>query len=88
MGEIKMTDQQIKDLILEIVADIAPDADLTNIKPDVRLREQIELDSMDFLDIIMELRKRYKIDVPEEDYMKLATLDGCVEYLMPHLKDR
>ena len=88
MGEIKMTAQQIKDLILEIVADIAPDADLTNIKPDVRLREQIELDSMDFLDIIMELRKRYKIDVPEEDYMKLATLDGCVEYLTPHLKDR
>ncbi|HNY13137.1 MAG TPA: acyl carrier protein [Candidatus Wallbacteria bacterium] len=83
-----MTDQQIKDLILEIVADIAPDADLTNIKPDVRLRDQIELDSMDFLDIIMELRKRYKIDVPEEDYMKLATLDGCVEYLRPHLKDR
>lgn len=83
-----MTAQQIKDLILEIVADIAPDADLTNIKPDVRLREQIELDSMDFLDIIMELRKRYKIDVPEEDYMKLSTLDGCVEYLTPHLKDR
>ncbi|HOD40497.1 MAG TPA: acyl carrier protein [Candidatus Wallbacteria bacterium] len=83
-----MTDQQIKDMILEIVADIAPDADLSNINPDVRLREQIELDSMDFLDIIMELRKRYKIDVPEEDYMKLSTLNGCVEYLRPHLKDR
>jgi acyl carrier protein len=83
-----MTDQQIKDMILEIVADIAPDADLSNIDPQVRLREQIELDSMDFLDIIMELRKRYKIDVPEDDYMKLSTLDGCVEYLRPHLKDR
>jgi acyl carrier protein len=83
-----MTDQQIKDMILEIVADIAPDADLSNINPDVRLREQIELDSMDFLDIIMELRKRYKIDVPEDDYMKLSTLNGCVEYLRPHLKDR
>lgn len=83
-----MTDQQIKDMILEIVADIAPDADLSNINPEVRLREQIELDSMDFLDIIMELRKRYKIDVPEDDYMKLSTLNGCVEYLRPHLKDR
>ena len=83
-----MTDQQIKDMILEIVADIAPDADLSNIDPQIRLREQIELDSMDFLDIIMELRKRYKIDVPEDDYMKLSTLDGCVEYLRPHLKDR
>lgn len=83
-----MTDQQIKDMILEIVADIAPDADLSNIDPQIRLREQIELDSMDFLDIIMELRKRYKIDVPEDDYMKLSTLDGCVEYLRSHLKDR
>lgn len=83
-----MTDQQIKDMILEIVADIAPDADLGDIKPDVRLRDQIELDSMDFLDIIMELRKRYGIDVPEEDYMKLSNLNGCVEYLRPHLKDK
>lgn len=83
-----MTDQEIKNVILEIVADIAPDADLSNIKPDIRLREQIELDSMDFLDIVMELRKRYAVDVPEDDYMKLSTLDGCVEYLRPHLKNR
>ena len=40
---------------------------------------------MDFLDIVMELRKRYKIEVPKEDYPRLATLDGCVEYLGPKL---
>ena len=42
---------------------------------------------MDFLDIVMELRKRYKLQVPEEDYPELATLDGCVTYLEPRLQD-
>jgi acyl carrier protein len=44
--------------VLDIIADIAPDEDLSNVKPDVRLRDQLQLDSMDFLDIVMELRKR------------------------------
>ncbi len=56
---------------------------MNNIKPEVRLREQLELDSMDFLDIVMELRKKYGIEVPEADYPKLATLDSCAEYLLP-----
>ena len=41
------------------------------------------MDSMDFLDVVMELKKRYKIEVPTEDYMKLATLKSCIEYLGP-----
>ena len=80
-----MTKDEIKKLITEIIADIAPDEDLSSLKPDVRLRDQLQLDSMDFLDIVMELRKRYKVEVPKEDYPKLATLDGCVEYLGPKL---
>jgi acyl carrier protein len=83
-----MTDNDIQKVILGIISDIAPDEDLSNVKPDVRLRDQLDLDSMDFLDIIMELRKRHKVEVPEEDYMKLATLDGCVEYLRPKLAAR
>jgi acyl carrier protein len=43
----------------------------------------MQLDSMDFLDIVMELRKRHGIEVPEADYLKLATLDSCGEYLAP-----
>jgi len=42
---------------------------------------------MDFLDIIMELRKRYGIEVPEDDYVNLATLDGSVAYLEPRMKE-
>lgn len=81
-----MANQQVKDIILEIIAVVAPDADLSDIKSDVRLRDQLDMDSMDFLDIVMELRKRYKIEVPKEDYPKLASLDSCVDYLGPKLQ--
>ena len=78
-----MTKDETKQVVLEIIADIAPDEDISNLKSDVRLRDQMQLDSMDFLDIVMELRKRYGIEVPEADYMQLATLDSCANYLEP-----
>lgn len=78
-----MTSEECKKLVLDIIADIAPDEDLTNLKSDVRLRDQLQLDSMDFLDIVMELRKRHGIEVPEADYMQLASLDSCATYLTP-----
>jgi acyl carrier protein len=81
-----MTREQIKTVVLAIVAEIAPDEDLSDIKSDVPFRDQVELDSMDFLDIVMELRKRYGIEVPEDDYQELATLDGSVAYLEPRMK--
>ena len=81
-----MVDQQIKKIVMDIIAIIAPDADLSNVKSDVQLRDQLDLDSMDFLDIVMELRKRYKIEVPKEDYPNLETLDSCVSYLRPKLE--
>jgi acyl carrier protein len=82
-----MTKEEIKAVLMEIVAEIIPDEDLTNLKGDIPIREQVELDSMDFLDIIMELRKRYSIEVPEDDYMQLATIDSSVAYLEPRMRD-
>jgi len=81
-----MTIDEIRDVILEIIQDIDDEADLDNLDPSEALRDQLDLDSMDFLDIVMELRKRYQIQIPEEDYPQLATLDSCVNYLMPRLK--
>ena len=78
-----MTKDDVKQVVLDIIADIAPDEDLSHLKPDVRLRDQMQLDSMDFLDIVMELRKRHGIEVPEAEYAQLATLDSCAEYLTP-----
>ena len=83
-----MTQDEVRKIILDIIHDIAPDEDLSDVKGDVRLRDQLDLDSMDFLDIVMELRKRYKIEVPEDDYMELATLDGCVTYLTPKFEQQ
>ena len=81
-----MTKEDCKQVVLDIIAEIAPDEDLSNIKPDVRLRDQLDLDSMDFLDIVMELRKQHGIEVPEEDYARLESLDSCAEYLTPKFK--
>ena len=78
-----MTKDETKQVVLDIIADIAPDEDISNLKGDVRLRDQMQLDSMDFLDIVMELRKRHNIEVPEADYPNLATLDSCADYLTP-----
>lgn len=78
-----MTKDETKQVVLDIIADIAPDEDISNLKPDVRLRDQMQLDSMDFLDIVMELRKRHGIEVPEADYPQLASLDSCADYLTP-----
>jgi acyl carrier protein len=78
-----MTKDETKQVVLDIIADIAPDEDISNLKADVRLRDQMQLDSMDFLDIVMELRKRHNIEVPEADYPQLASLDSCAEYLTP-----
>lgn len=82
-----MTRTEIKDVLFEIIKGIDEDASLELLKSDQPLRDQLDLDSMDFLDIVMELRKRYKLQVPEEDYPELATLDSCVHYLCPKLSD-
>ena len=82
-----MTADDIKRAIVDILSDIAPDEDLSELKEDVPFRDQLELDSMDFLDIVMELRKRYRIQIPEEDYTALASMKSTVEYLEPRMKD-
>ena len=82
-----MTSGEIRQVVLDILARIAPDEDLSSIDDDVAFREQMELDSMDFLDIVMELRKMYRVQIPEEDYGNLVTMQSTVDYLEPKLKD-
>ena len=82
-----MTPAEIRDEILDILDDISPDEDLDSLEDDKPFREQLELDSMDFLDIVMELRKRHRIQIPEEDYGNLASMESTVTYLVPMMKD-
>ncbi|MCB9061605.1 MAG: acyl carrier protein [Halobacteriovoraceae bacterium] len=81
-----METQEVRQVVIDIIADIALDEDLSAIDDGVALREQLDLDSMDFLDIVMELKKRHNVIVPQDDYPRLATLDSCVEYLTPKLQ--
>jgi acyl carrier protein len=82
-----MTKADIREEVLDILRDIAPDEDLSQLKDDQSFREQMELDSMDFLDIVMELRKRHRIQIPEDDYVNLRSMDSTVAYLEPMMKD-
>ncbi|MFZ5830689.1 MAG: acyl carrier protein [Planctomycetota bacterium] len=82
-----MTAAEIRESVTEILADIAPDEDLSDLKADVPFRDQLDMDSMDFLDIVMELRKRYRVQIPEEDYPQLASMSSTVSYLEPLMKD-
>lgn len=83
-----MNKEDIVQAVKDIINTILPDDELSGLDPTQRLRDQLELDSMDFLDIVMELRKRYGVQVPEEDYKELSTLDGCAEYLHPLMSDK
>ncbi|MBC8875865.1 MAG: acyl carrier protein [Planctomycetes bacterium] len=82
-----MIPADIRQEVITILEDIAPDEDLSELKDDVAFRDQLELDSMDFLDIVMELRKRHRIQIPEEDYGELASMDSTVKYLEPLMKN-
>lgn len=81
-----MAPEEIRTAIIDILEDIAPDEDLSTLKDEVSFREQLELDSMDFLDIVMELRKRYRVQVPEEDYQNLDSMHSTVTYLTPKME--
>jgi acyl carrier protein len=82
-----MTKADIREEVLDILKDIAPDEDLSQLKDDVSFRDQMELDSMDFLDIVMELRKRHRIQIPEDDYVQLRSMESTVTFLEPLMKD-
>jgi len=74
----------IKNKVLRILGRIAPEADLTKIKPDVEFRDQLDIDSMDLLNFVIALHKEFNVEIPEVDYPKLSTLDKCATYLASH----
>jgi acyl carrier protein len=84
-GSINMDYQTIRKEIIDIIADIAVDKDLSDLDDNVKLKAQLRLNAKDFLDVVTELKKRYSIEVPVKDYRKLATIRSCIEYLSPRL---
>jgi acyl carrier protein len=80
-----MSDDEIKALVLKEIRKIAPEAELDQIDPDTDLREQIDLDSMDILNLAIAIHERTGVDIPEADYPKMVTLGGAVAYLRPRI---
>ena len=75
------TEEEIRATLLRLLGDIAPEADMAALKPKVSLRDQLDIDSMDFLNFLIAVDAELGVDVPERDYPKLRTLDACVAYL-------
>ena len=82
-----MSPSEIREEVLDILETISPDSDLSSLDDERPFREQLELDSMDFLDIVMELRKRYRVQIPEGEYNQLVSMGSTVRYLEPKMKD-
>jgi acyl carrier protein len=76
-----MTADEITQVVAEALSRIAPEANPVTIVPDVNFRDQLDLDSMDFLNFVLALHERLGVDIPEADYPHLSTLDGAVAYL-------
>jgi acyl carrier protein len=77
--------EEIRSLVLEALAAVAPEADLAHLDPREDLREQLEIDSMDLLNLVIGVHERTGVEIPEADYPKLATLDSAVAYLAARL---
>jgi acyl carrier protein len=78
-----MTAEQIRQVIVDALTKIAPEIDPASIVPGVSFREQLDLDSMDFLNFVLALHERLGVEIPETDYPHLYTLDDAVAYLAP-----
>ena len=76
-----MDENDIRDTVLEVLQTIAPEADLAALEPVTSFRDQIDIDSMDFLNFMIALEKRLGVRIREVDYPKLSSLDGCVAYI-------
>ncbi|PPQ36100.1 acyl carrier protein [Rhodopila globiformis] len=76
-----MNDAQARSLVLDVLSAIAPEADLAALNGAAELRDELDLDSMDFLNFVAALHKRTGQNIPEADYPRLATLDGAIAYL-------
>ncbi len=76
-----MTEAQLKDTILTVLGQIAPEADLTHLAPEADMRQALDIDSFDHLNFLIGLHEALGVDIPEADYGQLTTLAEVVRYL-------
>ena len=79
-----MTRAEIQAKVLEALASVAPEVDTATLDANMALRDQVDLDSMDFLRFVVELHRQFGVELPEADYQKLSSLTGVVDYVAAH----
>lgn len=72
---------EIRQAVIDAVLTIAPEADFARLKPERSIRDQLDLDSLDFLNVLTALHQTLAVDIPEADYGQLSSLNAMVEYL-------
>jgi acyl carrier protein len=80
------TEKEIREVVLRALSNVAPEVDLESIDPRRDLRDQIDIDSVDFLNFVIGMHKELEIEIPDADLPKLATLNSCVEYLVSRVE--
>ena len=80
-----MTETELRERLLAILGGIAPEARDIDIDPEQSFRDQIDIDSMDFLNFVTAVHKQLGVPIPELDYPRLASLNGAVHYLLAKL---
>jgi acyl carrier protein len=82
-----MKPEEARRITLEALGAIAPEADFAGLDPGAELRETLDLDSMDFLNFVIGVHEATGIDIPESEYRRLSTLEGCIAYLVQRSRD-
>jgi acyl carrier protein len=80
-----MTRDDIRDKVRQALVAVAPELESVSLNPDLPLRDQVDLDSMDFLRFVMELHKQLGVDVAESDYGRLVSVSAAVDYVAARL---
>lgn len=76
-----MTRDELRQTVLGVLQEVAPEADLSRLTPDAPIRDQLDVDSIDFMRFLIGINEKLHVDVPEADYPKVATLNGLLQYL-------
>jgi acyl carrier protein len=79
-----MTNDEIRNAVFAALRRVAPEVDPVSLRTDVSIRDQVDLDSMDFLNFMLQLHAALGVDVPEAAYREVSTVDGCVAYIAAH----
>ncbi|HME60123.1 MAG TPA: phosphopantetheine-binding protein [Candidatus Binatia bacterium] len=76
-----MTESEIRQIVQQALSNVAPEVDVNAIDPAKDIRDQVDIDSVDFLNFVIGLHKEFNVEIPDADVAKLTTLNGCVGYL-------